>query len=139
VAAPIISAAPINVALFTIFQPNAASGVAWLQSWFTLGVAHVYLFINAVEANTTSSAARPPPVLSPADRSRVEDLVAAFPGRVTLVLWPFSWYSGSVDTIALDEEGRNSTTLRHLASIAAYTTAIYRWGHLYSHMGMSAA
>jgi hypothetical protein len=114
-------AVPPVVALCTVFKPSAASGVAWVQSWLTHGVNHIYLFLNE-----GADGAPVPASLRLEDRARVAELVTAFPGRVTLALWPFRWYSGGSDA---------SGTRRHLASVAAYTAAIYRWGHLYTHFG----
>ena len=104
-----------SIAIFTIFRPGPESGVAWLESWFSHGVSHVYLYLNALIAS-----------LSYEDVSRVNDLINAFPSRITLVEWPYSWYSGSVGP---------SNTQRHHASLSAYASALYRWGHRHTHMG----
>jgi hypothetical protein len=115
-----------RIAMFTVFQPDAASGVAWIQSWLEHGVTHFYLFLNA-----GLDGAAVPDSMNHTDRTRIEDVVRAFPERITLVLWPFHWYSGSTES----ESSGGRSTQRHLASIAAYTTAVHRFGSSYSFMG----
>lgn len=111
-------AAPVSVGLFTIFKPGPESGVAWLQSWLTHGAAHIYLYVNA-DADA----------LGAAGTARVLALAEAFPARVTLVMWPYSWYSGSAEP-----RRGGLPTLRHRASLAAYASALYRWGHRHTHL-----
>lgn len=70
------------VGVCTVFRPSATEGVAWLQHWFALGAAHVYLYLNVERLDE----------LTDWERARVAALLAWEPGRVTVTHWPYPYF-----------------------------------------------